>query len=191
MRWLQTVDGTPLDLMPDSKPGRRGWGPHRLGIEHSRGIGAVPGWLLPGGERWSSHIGKECPGDAKVAQVAELLELARNGGDDMPSKEEFIDWVRQGVISASVPKSPGGVGPADLDRFVMRIADDANGANQKGSLILAALKQLDVTLSDADVEEIVVGLAGHLPDLVSRLSDEDIERIKQATADEIARRAQD
>lgn len=70
--------GAPLDLLPDSKPGRRGWGPHRLGVQHSRGIGAVPGWLLPGGEKWSSSTGKECPGDAKVAQIpAELLPLAR------------------------------------------------------------------------------------------------------------------
>lgn len=92
--------GAPLDLLPDSKPGRRGWGPHRLGIEHSRGVGAVPGWLVPGGERWSSARGKECPGDTKVRQIgSELIPLARRkaGGaptapeDDMPSAKEVVD----------------------------------------------------------------------------------------------------
>jgi hypothetical protein len=69
MRWARAVHGVPLELLLDSRPGRRGWGPHRLGIQHSRGVGAVPGWLQPGGERWSTVVGKLCPGAAKVGQI--------------------------------------------------------------------------------------------------------------------------
>lgn len=68
MVWRKHEDGTPLDVLPDSKPGRRGWGPHRLGIDP---------WRVPGGESWSAHYGKLCPGDAKVAQIPAIVMLAR------------------------------------------------------------------------------------------------------------------
>src|SRR5439155_775966 len=72
--------------MPDSKPASRGIGTHRLGIQHSLGIDRVPGWLVTGGERWSSAIGKECPGDARVAQLPSIIAAAAGGiqEDDMP-----------------------------------------------------------------------------------------------------------
>jgi hypothetical protein len=113
MAWLNTVDGTPLQPLPDSLPVRRGWGPHRLGIQHSRGVGAVPGWLMPGGERWSSAVGKECPGNAKVAQIPALIARAqqiRNGSpqqeDDMnPQQEQLLREVH-GVLFSGTPATP-------------------------------------------------------------------------------------
>ena len=104
--WAHRTEGTPLGLMPDSRPASRGIGTHRLGIQHSRGVGAVPGWLIAGGERWTSHLGKECPGDAKVAQVPAVIlpraqQIAAGGPsagapapleDDMPA---YTDWAQQ------------------------------------------------------------------------------------------------
>jgi N-acetylmuramoyl-L-alanine amidase len=84
MRWARAVHGVPLELLPDSRPGRRGWGPHRLGIQHSRGVGAVSGWLQPGGERWSTVVGKLCPGAAKVGQIPGILGKAAGGGVSPP-----------------------------------------------------------------------------------------------------------
>lgn len=75
--YAHRTEGTPLDLMPDSRPASRGLATHRLGIKHSRGIGAVPGFLVAGGELWSSAVGKECPGDARVAQMPQVSARAK------------------------------------------------------------------------------------------------------------------
>lgn len=71
--WICRTHDIPAVKITDSKPGTRGIGWHRLGIEHSEGIGAVPGYLVRGGERWSTSIGKECPGDRRVAQMTEII----------------------------------------------------------------------------------------------------------------------
>jgi hypothetical protein len=72
--WACKHFGIPPVLIPDSKPSRRGIGYHRLGIKHSQGIGKVKGWLVVGGEQWSTSTGKECPGDERVQQMPELIE---------------------------------------------------------------------------------------------------------------------
>lgn len=58
----------PCELIPDTKPGRRGIGYHRQG---------VPGYVVPGGELWSSSRGKVCPGRRRIAQVPEVIRRAR------------------------------------------------------------------------------------------------------------------
>jgi N-acetylmuramoyl-L-alanine amidase-like protein len=71
--WLCRKHDIPPVLIPDSKPSRRGIGYHQLGCEHSRGVGAVPGFLVKGGERWSKSEGKECPGPQRIAQVKTII----------------------------------------------------------------------------------------------------------------------
>lgn len=71
--WEGIKVAIPPVLVPDSKPTRRGLAVHRQGIEHSKGVGAVTGWLVKGGERWSSSRGKECPGDRRVKQFTEVV----------------------------------------------------------------------------------------------------------------------
>lgn len=54
----------PAELVPDSKPGRRGIAYHRQGIDP---------WRVSGGEIWSKSRGKECPGDARIAQLKTVI----------------------------------------------------------------------------------------------------------------------
>ena len=58
----------PCMAIPDSLPGRRGIGHHRLGIDP---------WRVPGGEMWSSVRGKVCPGARRIAQLPRVIETAR------------------------------------------------------------------------------------------------------------------
>lgn len=67
--WKCHAEGIPMKLVPDTKPGRRGIAWHAQGVEHSRGVGAVPGFLVTGGTRWSSAKGKECPGPQRIGQL--------------------------------------------------------------------------------------------------------------------------
>lgn len=64
----------PLRAMQSSKSTERGVGYHRLGVPRSRwGLGK---WLIMGGERWSSAVGKICPGDPRIAQVDDVIARA-------------------------------------------------------------------------------------------------------------------
>lgn len=74
-RWLHETEGIPLDLIPDSLKGRRGIGYHRQGIDP---------WRAPGGELWSASRGKICPGAGKIAQIPQMLDIARGGGRPAP-----------------------------------------------------------------------------------------------------------
>jgi hypothetical protein len=66
--WAHTEHGVPLDRVPDSRPGRRGIAYHRLG---------VPGFVVDGGELWSSAVGKLCPAPRRIAQVDAVIARAR------------------------------------------------------------------------------------------------------------------
>lgn len=86
--------GVPLQLCPDSRPGSRGLAYHRQGCDGNFGPGsgfAYPG-RVDGGERWTSHYGKVCPTDARIAQLPTILERAKalvsaDEGLDMDEKQ--------------------------------------------------------------------------------------------------------
>lgn len=85
----------PCELVPDSKPGRRGVGYHRQGIDN---------WRVAGGEKWSLYTGKVCPGSKRIAQVPEVIKRAQqimsgdsqDGGDwlDMADIEDVKNALR-------------------------------------------------------------------------------------------------
>lgn len=66
--WAHRTHGIPIELIPDSKPGRRGIGYHRQG---------VPGFAVAGGELWSASRGKVCPGNRRIAQIPAIIARAR------------------------------------------------------------------------------------------------------------------
>jgi len=70
--WACKKYSIPAVLIPDSMPGRRGIGFHRLGVQHSGGTHPA-GFLQPGGERWSTKVGKECPGPQRIAQIPGIV----------------------------------------------------------------------------------------------------------------------
>lgn len=70
--WLHIEHGIPVRVMQSSHTSEHGVGPHRLG---------VPGWPGGyddvGGERWTSHPGKPCPGDLRIAQIPGIVARAQ------------------------------------------------------------------------------------------------------------------
>lgn len=102
LRHLHDTEGVPLQAMPDSRTNSRGFGTHRLGISP---------WRVADGEVWSSANGKLCPGDAKVAQVPQIIELARagaGGDDDMTPDEHRMlsETFRLACLNAAVQITP-------------------------------------------------------------------------------------
>lgn len=79
--WCCRTHDIPCVLVPDSRPGRRGVGFHRIGIDP---------WRVAGGEKWSTAVGKVCPGDRRVAQVPDVIARARRilAGSSPPTQED-------------------------------------------------------------------------------------------------------
>lgn len=76
LRWVHKTHGVPLRLCPDSRPESRGLGYHRQGIDGDFDGFRFPG-RVDGGEVWTEHYGKVCPGDRRIAQLPEILARAR------------------------------------------------------------------------------------------------------------------
>lgn len=66
--WAHKTYGIPLQRLPSSRPGTRGIGWHRQGIDP---------WRPSGGETWSESTGKICPGPRRIRQVGAVIRLAR------------------------------------------------------------------------------------------------------------------
>lgn len=95
--------GIPLELIPDSKPGRRGVGYHKLG---------VPGYVVNGGVLWSTKQGKVCPSDARVLQIPTIIALAKNkmaGSNGLSEEDTLLTSVQPGKTElVPVPVAPAG-----------------------------------------------------------------------------------
>ncbi len=78
--WCCLTYDIPCAVIPDSRPGRRGVGWHRQGIDPYR---------VSGGETWSNARGKVCPGDRRVAQIPQVVaranEIMQGAGQPPPA----------------------------------------------------------------------------------------------------------
>ena len=77
--WAFEAHGIPLELVPDSKPGRRGQAYHRQGVDPYR---------VAGGEVWSNAYGKVCPGNRRIAQIPQVIARARQIAGGAPIVED-------------------------------------------------------------------------------------------------------
>lgn len=111
------LDGIPLVLIPDSKPGRRGVAYHRLGCDPYR---------ASGGELWSSSVGKDCPTQARIDQIPGLLARAVaivNGTqEEDPMAGITIDQIKAAVKDV--------VGDAT---YLLMYGDDADKVKDTGT----------------------------------------------------------
>lgn len=96
LAWAHLEHGIPLQLCPDSRPGSRGLAYHRQGID-----GNFEGYLFAGrrhgGEVWTEHRGKVCPGDRRIAQLPLILARAQDiiEGDDMADYAQQLDKIEE------------------------------------------------------------------------------------------------
>jgi len=70
LAWICATHDIPVQRMSDSMKASRGIGYHRLG---------VPDYKLPAGEQWARKK-KICPGEARIAQVDQVVQLTRSTG---------------------------------------------------------------------------------------------------------------
>lgn len=89
------LDGIPLVLVPDSKPGRRGICYHRQGVDPYR---------VSGGERWSGAYGKDCPTDPRIRQIPALIDRARRlvDGTNDDTERDWLDMATEAQVRSIV-----------------------------------------------------------------------------------------
>ena len=117
--WCHRTHGIPLELAPDSKPGRRGIAYHRQGIDGNFG-GFAYGGRVPGGELWSSAFGKVCPGDRRIAQlINEIIPRARvlAGLQQGTQQEDTLDPVNNAHDEALLGRVAAFVGDSPVNAF--------------------------------------------------------------------------
>jgi hypothetical protein len=93
--WANRAHDIPLELVPDSKRGRRGVCYHRQGCDPYR---------VAGGELWSSSAGKDCPTQARIDQIPGLIDRARriaDGAQEEGFMAALTDAEQQEVLKAA------------------------------------------------------------------------------------------
>jgi len=113
VRWLCDHYDIPKQLIPDTKPGRRGIGYHRQGIPGN--FGPPYRGKVTGGELWTvlpKGFGKPCPGDRRIRQLIEIV-IPRVRGEEDPVTEAEMNKIAEKVVARMEKR-------LDTDRSVMR-----------------------------------------------------------------------
>jgi hypothetical protein len=137
--WTCHREGIPAQFIPDSKPGRRGIGVHRQGCDGNfPAPPSIYAGRVPGGEKWSSALGKVCPGDRRIDQlVNEIIPNLQE--DDMPAYTEWSKKDRD-ALAADVAKAAAN---ADLgDERIANPTDDGPASRSLAVILWTILKLL-------------------------------------------------
>lgn len=144
--WANRSHGIPLVLCPDSRPGSRGIGYHRQGID-GNWAGFAYGGRVAGGEVWTTSPGKVCPGDRRINQVInQIIPRARQiaGLEHDMTPDELLDY--------QIPRAGGPTGTTSL-RATLSWLDGNLGRVLAGE---DALKT-DVAALNAKVDSLQLG----------------------------------
>lgn len=109
LAWAHKEHGVPLQLCPNSRPTSRGLAYHRQGIDGNFGPFKYGG-RVSGGEVWTEHFGKVCPGDRRIDQLPAILARAKqivNGERMAIDKDDVRTIARTDGVFDAPPDSPG------------------------------------------------------------------------------------
>jgi hypothetical protein len=162
--WICDTHNIPKKLIPDTKPGRRGIGYHRMGCPKYSGYKAAgwpyDAWLVSGGVKWSEVIGKVCPGNRRIKQLVDVIIPRLNGA----LKETGVS--AEDVVTGLMTDPPRIESPS-ADRYYKEVAGDpdatiaslshrhlqeliwhgSHSANVKASVALNKLAALEALLA--------------------------------------------
>jgi hypothetical protein len=122
LAWAHKEHGVPLQLCPDSKPASKGLAYHRQGINGNFGPFKHPG-RVSGGEQWSAHFGKVCPGDRRIDQLPAILKRAR----ELVQGEEFDEVATKAEIKEAVRDVVAEVVRDELTKQRKMLTDGGDG----------------------------------------------------------------
>lgn len=166
--WAHETHGIPLVACPDSKPGSRGIGYHRQGVD-GNWDGYTYGGRVAGGEVWTNFRGKVCPGDRRIAQIPRIIarakQLAGETEEDVmtPEQEKKLDLALARLATLDtrqrkIEKGPGGV--PDTEGIFYQVDQVEEMVVQAQAEILARLDQ--IAAGNVDYAALAVAVADEL-----------------------------
>jgi hypothetical protein len=157
---LHRTEGVPIQVMPDSRPGSRGLGYHREGIDP---------WRVAGGQLWSTHPGKLCPGDRKAAMIPAIVtRAAQLVAQPTPTPED--NMVPLDLLNAPISwQPPGATKPSTFSLATWLVWTNFYSASTdaKCDQLLAALKA-SPSMTAGEAEKIVKEVREN-PDLFAKM----------------------
>lgn len=191
LAWANLNLGVPLRLMRSSARSEHGIAPHRWGVDP---------WRIQrgGGEVWTKHPGKPCPGDLRIAQIPSIIDRAVNF-----AAIEGYRPIQPGPVASTPPATftPTGGQPAgddmpltpnDLEAIKNAVRavvneDESNSDSLKAAIVAMVNKSARESgfAWSADVGRIAAAvgtnLAGHIISAVqAQLAEVPAERIEAA-----------
>jgi hypothetical protein len=194
LAWAHKTHGIPLELITDSKPGRRGVAYHSLGVPATKGATAS----RTGGELWSTAVGKVCPGNRRIAQIPQIIARAKQiaGGapavsiateEDMPLTDADIQkiWSYAPIVKQATM----------ADRIVGIDAKDPNAVAQAvwnfpvaGTFAQHRLKGVDdKTSDDLNLTRAQQAAIDGLVKLVAEQNGLTVEDVRRVVSEEVAK----
>lgn len=157
--WTCHREGIPLALIPDTKPGRRGIGYHRQGCDP---------WRVNGGVKWSGSSGKDCPTEARIAQVptviARAIEITNHQEDDdiMATLDELRTVVRQEIMDAPVQRQGGMGGDTSLRTTLAYLDSNLATAKDTGRITAAVTAAVAAIAPEVSAEALAAEIIRQL-----------------------------
>lgn len=100
--WVCKTHNIPPRLIDGNEPGSRGIAYHRQGCDHSSSYRPrgwpYDQWRVSGGVKWSSSLGKSCPGDVRIKQLVDVVIPRIKAGVEGEEMSEQI--VRAALMGA-------------------------------------------------------------------------------------------
>lgn len=104
--WNCKTHSIPPVLIPDTQPGRRGIGYHRMGCDHSSSYRPrgwpYDKWREPGGVKWSGVLGKVCPGNVRIKQLVDIVIPRIKAGVEGTSTKDWFDMATKAELEAII-----------------------------------------------------------------------------------------
>jgi hypothetical protein len=191
--WACRKYDIPAVLLTDSGPGRRGIAYHRLGVQHSGGTHPA-GFLQPGCEKWSTSVGKECPGPARIKQmpgiVARVAATLSGKATVVPKgnqmektdkltlgptgEKELATVTKDGTISVEYALIWGGARGAQLRGGQVSQSKQLAALTAQVSALTAAVQALAAQSPEAVRAAFAEGSAQFKADLAAELAEIDV-----------------
>lgn len=136
--WCLATHDIPLARLPSSRPGTRGIGWHRLGIDGDflQPPGQLLGGRVQGGEQWSEAKGKLCPTDTRIRQtVEEVIPRAIAIAEGEVVTPEDIEKIAEATAAAVWAKQ-------------VPVFDSDEGGTRRAQVVLAQIHNRSGRIQD-------------------------------------------
>lgn len=162
LQWINEEHGIPLIQLSNSRPGTRGIGWHRQGIDGNFPSTGILAGRVEGGEVWSDP-GKPCPGDNRIRQIPGIIELAKLESEGPMFSLQDLREMR---IRKARPEEMGGNSSLQYDDFLSQIHNFA-WMNLQAAAASREL-QLQNTAVLKSIEAMIAGRTGEPLELIVR-----------------------